>query len=40
MDNQKLSEKIDYTKELFGESILPEIPEAILKNLIKVSRNY
>ena len=33
MDNQKLSEKIDYTKELFGESILPEIPEAILNNL-------
>ena len=33
MDNQKLSEKIDYTKELFGESILPEIREAILNNL-------
>src|SRR6056300_567922 len=33
MDNQKLSEKIDYTKELFGESILPEIPEAISNNL-------
>jgi len=33
MDNQKLSEKIDYTKELFGESILPEIPEGILNNL-------
>ena len=29
MDNQKLSEKIDYIKELFGVSILPEIPEAI-----------
>ena len=25
--------KIDYTKELFGESILPEIPEAISNNL-------
>ena len=24
MDNQKLSEKIDYTKELFGESILAD----------------
>ena len=33
MDNKKLSEKIDYTKELFGESILPEIPEAISNNL-------
>ena len=33
MDNQKLSEKIDYIKELFGESILPEIPEAISNNL-------
>jgi len=33
MDNQKLSEKIDYTKELFGDSILPEVPEAISSNL-------
>ena len=33
MDNQKLSEKIDYIKELFGDSILPEIPEAISNNL-------
>jgi hypothetical protein len=28
MDNQKLSEKIDYAKEWFGESILPEIPRS------------
>jgi hypothetical protein len=33
MDNQKLSEKIDYTKELFGDSILSEVPEAISNNL-------
>ncbi len=33
MDSQKLSEKIDYTKELFGESILPEVPETISDNL-------
>ena len=33
MDNQKLSEKIDYTKELFGESILSEVPESISTNL-------
>ena len=33
MDNKKLSEKIDKAKDEFGESILPEIPEAISNNL-------
>ena len=29
MDEKKLSEKIDEVKELFGDSILPVIPESI-----------
>ncbi len=33
MDEKKLSEKIDEVKELFGDTILPVIPESILNNL-------